>query len=146
MRLEAVKDVFETLLVPAEGLCQGAEVLQCAEAPDVLPGPVGQPAVCWVVQVFCRHPSGQQVAPLRLTHTNAHNNVSGKESENSLKRGLLILTMLILFSFIMMRVHSRKANMSLCFSNRLRHTLLYRLKVKYSLMFSILCSTVSGRR
>lgn len=55
----------------------------------------------------------------------------------------LTLTILILLSFIMMRVHSRKANMSLCFSNRLRHTLLYRLKVKYSLMFSILISTVS---
>lgn len=33
-------------------------------------------------------------------------------------------TWLILFSFIMMRAHSRKANISLCFSKRLRQTLL----------------------
>lgn len=57
----------------------------------------------------------------------------------------LLLTMLILFSFIMMRAQRRKANISLCFSNKLRHTLLYRLKVKNSLMLMILCSTVSVR-
>lgn len=67
VRLKAVKDIFETLLVPAEGLCQGAELLQRAEAQDVLPGPVRQPVVRRVVQDFGRHPSGQQVAPLRLT-------------------------------------------------------------------------------
>lgn len=56
-----------------------------------------------------------------------------------------MLTISILLSCIMMRAHNRKANMSLCFSNKLRHTLLYRLKVKNSLMLTILLSTVSVR-
>lgn len=55
------------------------------------------------------------------------------------------LTVSILCSFIMMRAHRRKANMSLCFSNKLRHTLLYRLKVRNSLTLTILFSTVSLR-
>ena len=71
-------------------------------------------------------------------------------SSRKLKRGgrlptPLFLTISILLSFIMMRAHRRKANMSLCFSNKLRHTLLYRLKVKNVLMLAILSSTVSVR-
>jgi hypothetical protein len=41
-------------------------------------------------------------------------------------------------------VHSRKTNMSLRFSNRERNALLYRLKLKKSLLMN-LYSTVSGR-
>lgn len=53
--------------------------------------------------------------------------------------------MSILLSCIMMRAHRRKEKRSLCFSNKLRHTLLYRLNVKNSLMLSILFSRVSVR-
>lgn len=68
-----------------------------------------------------------------------------KERRDGLQSPVL-LTISILFSFIMMRAHRKKANMSLCFSNKLRHTLLYKLKVKYSLMLAILLSTVSVRQ
>ena len=41
-----------------------------------------------------------------------------------------ILTMLILFSFMRIRTHSRNEKSSLDFSNKLRQTLEYKLKVK----------------
>lgn len=56
------------------------------------------------------------------------------------------LTMSILPPFIRIRALRRKANMSLCFSNRLRQTLEYRLKVKNSLMLTIRSFTVSVER
>ena len=44
-------------------------------------------------------------------------------------------------SFCIKREQRRKENSSLCRSNRLRHTLLYNRKVKYSLMFWIRVGT-----
>lgn len=51
--------------------------------------------------------------------------------------------MSIWLSFCKIRTQRRKEKRSLCSSNRERQTLLYKLKVKYSLIFLILCSKSS---
>ena len=63
-----------------------------------------------------------------------------KKISNKLKEKL---TAMILFSAIKIRTVSKKANKSLCFSNKLLHTLLYRLNVKWSFMLTILSFSVS---
>lgn len=55
----------------------------------------------------------------------------------------IFLTISILLSFIRILEQRRKANISLCFSKRLRQTLLYKLKVKNSLMLKIRSFTSS---
>ena len=66
VRLVAVKDSLETLQMLREALCQAAEVVQSAEAQDVLPGALRQPTRRRVAQLSDGHPSRQQVAPLGL--------------------------------------------------------------------------------
>ena len=61
-------------------------------------------------------------------------------------RGGALHTILILLSFMRIRTHSRKENNSLCFSKRDLHTLLYRLKVKYSLIFRMRWTRSSEQR
>lgn len=68
VRLIAVKNPLESLLVLAEAPCQFAEGVQGAEAQDVQPGALRQPARCRVGQLLDGHPPRQQVAPLGLTH------------------------------------------------------------------------------
>ena len=53
--------------------------------------------------------------------------------------------MSILLSFCKILTQRRKEKRSLCSSNSDRHTLLYRLKVKYSLILSILSARSSAK-
>lgn len=86
----------------------------------------------------------------RNRHSTCHNetktlfNTKIHSLQNVRSREELSHAMSICFLFIRMRAHRRKANISLCFSNKLRHTLLYRLKVKYLLMLTILCFSVAA--
>lgn len=57
VRLVAVKDSLETLQMFGEALCQVAEVVQSAEALDLLPGTLRQPTHCRVWQLLDGHPS-----------------------------------------------------------------------------------------
>ncbi len=66
VRLVAVKNSLETLQMFSEAFCQVAEVVQRAEAQDVLPGALRQPTHCWVGQLLDGHPSREQEAPLSL--------------------------------------------------------------------------------
>ena len=80
VRLVAVKDALETLQMFGEALCQVSEVVQSAEAQNVLPGSLRQPTHCWVRQLLGGQPSRQQVTPLSLPQRDQFNsgNVKGQ--------------------------------------------------------------------